>query len=144
MTVLRGAIFADHYGARDDRCRFMDQGEHRFCYTIFPFRGVTDAHRRAAVLNMPLRSLTDTFHHGPLPLSYEGACCDSDHLVVTAIKKAEDGTEPILRCFESEGAPVETEISLLGRTIPVALSPYGIRTADSAGCAKSLMEWDLE
>ena len=144
MTVLRGAIFADHYGARDDRCRFMDQGEHRFCYTIFPFRGVTDAHRRAAVLNMPLRSLTDTFHHGPLFLSYEGARCDSDHLVVTAIKKAEDGTEPILRCFESEGSAVETEISLLGRTISVALSPYGIRTADSEGCAKSLMEWDLE
>jgi len=144
MTVLRGAIFADHYGVRDDRCRYMDQGEHRFTYEIFPFRTVVDAQRRAEVLNMPLRAVNETFHRGPLPLTYRGFSSDAENLLVSAIKKSEDGTESILRVYEAEGKDTTATLELMGRKISASVPAFAIRTVDESGTPMNFMEWKTE
>ena len=142
MTVLRGAIFADHYGKRDDRCRFIDQGEHRFTYTVFPFRSVCDAQRRAEVLNLPLRAVVDTFHFGPLPQISGNVSLPAENVIVTALKKAEDSDRIILRCYEGEGKETDTQVKLFDQTVPLHLAPFAVGTVDDAGRRLNFMEWE--
>ena len=82
------------------RNRFnSDQGESRFTYTVFPFRSVGDVQQRAEILNLPLRAVIDTFHFGPLPQISENFSNPSENVIVTALKKAEDSDEIVLRCY---------------------------------------------
>ena len=72
LTVLRSALFADHYGVRDEYCEFMEQGEQRFSYSLAPFEGFSAAERQAALLQIPLPAYVETFHRGTLPTTFEG------------------------------------------------------------------------
>lgn len=142
MTVLRGAIYADHYGTRDSRCRFMDRGLHSFTYTLFAFRDNTDAHKRAALLNMPVRTVNESFHGGSLPQIYSGFACDFDHVIVTACKQSEDGDAAVIRLLECEGIQTDLKLMLMGKEIGTTISPYAIRTLHEDGTALNFMEWE--
>ena len=142
MTVLRGAVYADHYGDRDDRCPYIDQGLHRFTYQIFPYKTAVDAHRRAALLNMPVRCVTETFHHGPLGESYEGCVNRSEDMVITAIKMAEDNEGAVIRGLETGGKETKLDLNLFGKDISIAASPYSVKTVNEAGNELNFMEWE--
>ena len=143
MTVLRSTIYADHYGieSRDDRCRFMDQGRHNFSYSLFAYTSAADAHRRAAVLHSPLRTVNETFHHDTLGESFEGFSCDSDEVIFTAMKCAEDGDSAILRCLETAGKRQTVAIRLLGKDVQTEITPYAVKTVNEEGEALNFMEW---
>jgi len=145
-TVLRGAIYADHYGfeLRDDRCRFMDRGPQSFSYSLFAYTTDADAHRRAALLHSPLRTVNETFHHGSLGECFEGFSSDADHVILTALKCAEDGEDAVLRCLETAGQHKKVTVTLLGKAIQVELSPYAVKTVNENGEALSFMEWKWE
>ena len=130
MTVLRGSIFADHFGNRDDRCRYAERGPQSFNYSVFPFRSKTDAHERAALLNLPLRAINETFHHGPLPTAFSGFECNCDHAMFSAIKLGEDNELAIIRAFETEGIGEDIKINLMGKEINLSLKANGISTAN--------------
>ncbi|MBO5884054.1 MAG: alpha-mannosidase [Clostridia bacterium] len=130
MTVLRGAIFADHFGNRDDRCRYMERGPRAFSYSIFPFKTKTDAHKRAALLNLPLRGIYETFHHGELPTAFSGFECNCDHAMFSAIKMSEDGDIAVIRAYETEGQSDNVMIKLMGKEIDLSLKANGISTVD--------------
>ena len=142
MTVLRGAIFADHFGIRDGRYVYMEQGIRRTTYTIFPYTTRTDAHRRAALLNSPARVANVSFHHGTLDERYEGISGDLDNITVSAIKKNEDSDSFVLRAFESEGETAQNKITLFGTTVDLTITPYAISTVDENGNVLNLVEWD--
>lgn len=142
MTILRGAIFADHFGDRDDRCRYLDRGPHKFAYSIFAYGGKADAHRRAAVLNMPLRQIGETFHRGPLPLVFSGFSSDCENVVFTAAKTAEDSDSAVVRLFEAEGKRSKTHVNLLGKQIETDIAPYAVKTVDENGRILDFMEWE--
>ncbi len=144
MTILRGAVYADHFGTRDDRCTYIDQGNHRFAYQIFPYRSKSDAHRRAALLNTAPRCVTETFHHGPLGEKYEGCTCDSEDLILTAIKMAEDGDDVVVRVLEANGTNAKGTLRLLGKTISLSASPNAIKTVNENGAEMNFMEWKKE
>jgi len=144
LTVLRGAIYADHYGQpyRDEVCHFMDRGPQTFDYSLFAYNGASDAHRRAALLQAPLRTVNDTFHHGPLGECFEGMKAPADNVIVTAIKQAEDSEAMVVRYLEADGRACDDSITLMGKNIPVCLSPYAIGTVDESGTTLNLMEWE--
>ncbi|MBQ2755262.1 MAG: alpha-mannosidase [Oscillospiraceae bacterium] len=147
MTLLRSAIYADHYGfeIRDDRCRFAERGPQSFAYSISPYTTRADAHRKAAVLNLPLRAINTSFHHGPLPEVFEGFGMNSDNIIVTAIKCAEDhDSEAIIRLLEAEGKETDLQMTLLGSEIHTTVTPNSIKTVDESGNALNFMEWELE
>ncbi|MBE6590177.1 MAG: alpha-mannosidase [Ruminococcaceae bacterium] len=147
MTLLRSAIYADHYGfdTRDDRCRFMERGPQSFSYSIFPYSSVNDANKRAALLNTPLRAINTSFHHGPLPEKFEGFSSNSDNVAVTAIKCAEDfESKAIIRLLETEGKETDIQMTLLGESISTEIAPYAIKTVNESGNALSFMEWEIE
>ena len=130
LTVLRGTIYADHFGRehRDEFCPFMDQGEHEFTYTVFPYHSLSDTARRSAELNHKPEWVIDTFHKGALPLTYTGIAVDADNLCVTAIKAQEDGKGTVLRLYETEGRDTEAHITLLGTSFKVCVPHNSVKT----------------
>lgn len=141
MSVLRGAIYADHFGVRDDLCEYMDMGIHEFNYSIFPYTTNADAERRAQVLNFGLQSVTESFHTGTLPEQMSCYECNCDDIVVTAVKKAEDSDDVILRFNEWNGKDTAAKIHIFDKDITCSVAHHELKTVDENGREVNLMEW---
>ncbi len=128
LTVLRSALFADHYGQRDDFCEFMEQGEHFFKYRIFPFTDFADAELRSTELQNPPVAIVETFHSGKLKESYSGVSVKDSNIVITSIKEQEDGNGYILRCYESGGIDTHTHITLFDKSFDAYIPHNAIKT----------------
>lgn len=137
MTVLRSPAYAHHdpFVIDEDRdYAIIDQGIQRFSYALLPHQGTwkeAGTVRRAAELNQRAIPLVETYHDGPLPLAASFLDVNHDAVIVAAIKKAEDGDDLIVRCYESLGAAASgAEISLphLGRVIRADFGPCEIKT----------------
>ncbi|UCH34132.1 MAG: alpha-mannosidase, partial [Armatimonadota bacterium] len=90
-----------------------DEGEHHFTYSLYPHAGgwrQADTVRRGYELNNPLIALAEPAHAGELPASESFLRVEPDGLIVTALKRAEDSDDVILRFYESEGAAVRARI----------------------------------
>jgi alpha-mannosidase len=84
-----------------------DRGHHRFTYRLFPHAGDL---RQAGVidsgydLNVPLRAVMATPHHGESESSASMLSVDSDNVVIEVVKKADDDSGALLvRIFEAWG-----------------------------------------
>ncbi len=130
MTVLRGAIYADHYAVdqRDDECEYMDQGISSFEYSISPYKSISDAKHRAEELNSPVFAITETFHKGELPPVYSGIKVSAENVIVTAVKKCEDDDSIVLRCVEIENRDTDAEIEILGNNFKAHFPHSKIKT----------------
>ena len=143
LTVLRGAIYANHFGQRDAFCEFMDQGIHEFTYSIFPFRSISDSERKASELNFPLRHILGGFHDGKLPETM--TCLEQvpDNIRISAVKQQEDGAGIVLRLYEMEGQSTDLCLKLFGKEVRTTISPYSLQTLDDTGKKLNAMEWTL-
>ncbi len=128
LTVLRGAIFADHFGKRDEFCRYMDQGEHEFEYTVFPFKSFADSERRAQMLNNRPTVIVETFHHGKLGTSCSAIDISAPNITVTALKNHEDSDAYVLRCYESENKATSANIRVFDTEFSADFCPNEIKT----------------
>lgn len=128
LTVLRSALYADHYGERDEFCEFMEQGEHAFAYRIFPFAGFADAERRAATLQTPLFAYAETFHRGKLPPEASGLAVSTDNVAVTAIKAHVSGNGTVVRFLETEGRDATVRVQLLGTAFDFFIAHNAVKT----------------
>lgn len=128
LTVLRGAIYADHYGQRDERCEYMDQGEHEFEYSFFPFKSFSDCARQAQRLNNKPTVILETFHHGSLDTEFSGISVSEDNIIVSALKKHEATDAIVLRCFEAENKKTRAKISVLGTELEADFGKNEIKT----------------
>ena len=144
-TILRGAIYADHYAVRDEFCEYAEQGIGEFSYILFgaaPDSGSTasDAYRRSTLLNSKPRVLCDSFHGGDLGEVWSGCDIDADNLIVTAIKRAEDGSCDIVRCFEADGRDTDAALQLFGKRHELQVGHDQIVTVRSDGGRTNLIE----
>ncbi|MBM7568212.1 alpha-mannosidase [Paenibacillus sacheonensis] len=133
MTIVRSPIYADHYGERDDRVEYMDQGQQEFAYVLAPHQGVwQDAGivRKAYELNVSPVGVWETYHEGSLPQQQTGIRVSSADVAATALKQAEDGDGWILRCYETAGRPAETalEVPMLNRRWSSSFGKCEIKT----------------
>ncbi len=136
LTVLRSPIYAHHmpYEPKPDTLyTYMDQGVQKFHYSILPHEGSWEEAgtvRRAAELNQRPIALVTTFHAGDLPQSQSYASVDQENLVLSVVKKAEDGGDLVLRCYETAGSHTKGSIHLpfLKRTIQAEFGPCEIKT----------------
>lgn len=128
LTVLRGAIYADHFGKRDEFCQYMDQGEHEFTYTIFPFESFSGSEKQAQELNNRPTVIVETFHHGNLGTKYSGISVSENNIIVTALKKHEDSNAVILRCYESENKKTSVKIKLFDTEFTADFGANEIKT----------------
>jgi alpha-mannosidase len=136
MTVLRSAIYAHHdplVPDPDGVYRHIDVGRHEFRYALVPHAGSwreADVPRRAAELNLPAVPLIETYHPGPLPLSYAALAVEPASIMLTVLKPAEDGDHLVVRCVETHGAAAAARIRLTAwdRVIETGFAPLEIKT----------------
>jgi len=132
MAIARGAIFADHYGERDNLVEYQDQGEQSFRYALMPFEqaDVSDVVKAAAVLNESPATVMDTHHNGTLDTTYMGISVAADNVLAQVMKLAEDGGGCVLRLFETAGRTVETKIDLplMKRSFTVLFGKHEVKT----------------
>ena len=135
LTIANTSVYADHYGQayRDDSCRFMDQGEQEFCYALKPYTGSWSnhsIHQNAALLNMPLRYVMESYHVGNLPAEYSGLFVDQNNAEMGAVKASEDGKGTIIRIVEKTGKHqmVQMNMPALQRNEQISLAPFEIKT----------------
>lgn len=143
LTILRSAIYADHFGVRDEHCEYMEQGIHECSYQVFPYTGSADAERRAGELNFGLRAVVESFHDGVLPERKQCLTCDGTNVVVTAVKQAEDGSGDIIRLCEMDGADGNISVKLFDNCIETKIAHNEIRTFRTDGTEVDLIEWEV-
>ncbi len=151
ITAVRSPIYAHHepnVPKPGVRYQHQDQGAQRFTLALVPHRGGwADAGltRRAAELNQPPTPLIESYHAGPLPQAASYVAVEPDHLVLGAVKLAEDGEDLVVRCVETAGRAAAARVTLPAweRTIEFEIGPYEIRTFRLAREAGAAVETDL-
>ncbi len=91
-------------------------GEHTFRYSLYPYQGSwqkTKVVQRAMEVNNPLIGVVNQkCQGGLLPSSKSFIKVEPDNFILTALKKAEDGKDVILRGYEAQGRDSEIKIYL--------------------------------
>jgi len=136
MTVLRSPIYAHHDPAvaePGESYSFIDQGIQHFSYTLLPHAGgwaQAGTVRRAAELNARPIALVETYHAGTLPQRDSYLVAEPENIVVSAVKRAEDGDDMIVRCYETSGVATSATIRLpkWNREIATTFGPSQIKT----------------
>ena len=144
LSILRSAIYADHYGVRDEFCEYMEQGVHECAYALFAYTAPAEAERRARELNAPPRVLTVSFHGGTLPQAMSCGECVSPNAVVSAVKQAEDDDAAVVRFAEMDGHSGPVRVRLFERELEAECGPFQVRTFRETGEEVNLIEWKEE
>jgi alpha-mannosidase len=106
LTLLRSPAWPDAHA---------DEGRHEFTYSLYPHAGTwreAQTVRRGYELNYALRSFQVERHSGILPEVHSFLKIDSDDVVVTAMKWAEDEEALIVRFYEWAGKEGDVTIHL--------------------------------
>ena len=126
--MLRSAIYADHFGKRDEFCEFMEQGISEFTYSVFPYENDASAEKTASELNFALPHIMGSFHKGNLPEIKSCFECDNDSVIVTAVKQAEGSEEIVLRAYEANGENTDAKIKLFDKETKVHFAHNEVKT----------------
>ncbi|MCK5740275.1 alpha-mannosidase, partial [bacterium] len=146
LSLLRSSYSPDHE---------PDLGIHRFSYSLVPHAGNwQDAHtaQKALDFNLPLRAVTSIPRDGNWPCQKSFLKIAAENIIVSALKKAEDSSDLILRCYEVYGKPAATScecgfdiigatetdmierdidassIPVSGNRFPLSFTPFEIKT----------------
>jgi alpha-mannosidase len=110
-----------------------DEGEHEFTYSLYPHAGTwreAQTVRRAYELNDRLLAIATEKHQGELPPEYSFVQVQSDNVLLTALKKAEDNKGLVLRFYEWAGK--ESDVILHVSSNAVAASETNLMEAPIA------------
>lgn len=131
-TLLRSPIYGDHGGPRFEDSRYTEQGESRFEAVLMPVEGrLAPVVRAAKRLHSPLTCVPETYHEGALKEKVkEGISISSDHVLLSACKRGEDGRSVVVRVYEIEGQSAKFELK--GPVVPTplraSLHPFEVAT----------------
>ncbi len=110
LTLVRASYEPDNH---------PDEGLHRLTYALYPHAGTwkeAGTTQRAAELNQPLQVVVTGAHDGSYKPGEAWLCCDSDHVLVSAVKLAEDqpehGTAVVVRLYEAHGIPASARLAV--------------------------------
>ena len=92
-----------------------DRGHHSFSYSLYPHSGNWKQAltvRRGYEFNYKLTAEPVASHAGPLPPSHSFVGIKEDHVILTALKKAEDEDAILLRFYEWAGTGGNVQIAV--------------------------------
>lgn len=92
-----------------------DRGKHVIRYALYPHEGSWQAAltvRKGYMLNVPLEVVTTSRHKGILPAHHSFVTVAPANLVLTTIKKAEEGDGWIFQLYDAHGEPARAELTL--------------------------------
>lgn len=146
LSLLRSPVYPDPHA---------DEGHHEFTYSLYPHGGDWKQAltiREGYQLNYKLISLPAEKHQGALPPEHSFLQVPSENVIVSAVKKAEDGNALVVRFYEWAGkqgdvrvqlppgaeSARETDLmekplgnlSMNGAAVTVPTKPYEIKTVE--------------
>jgi alpha-mannosidase len=92
-----------------------DRGHHHFAYSLYPHSGDWKQAltvRRGYEFNYKLKAMQVEPHDGSMPAAHSFASTGPDNVVLTAIKKTEDGDALLLRFYEWAGKDGNVELTV--------------------------------
>ena len=113
ISIARSAVYAQHQPRKlepNGEYIWQDQGEQTFRMLLVPHAGAwQDAGivRLAEEFTAPVPVVYQGIHPGNRPLSASFLSVDAPNVVVSVVKKGEDGDDLIIRCYETAGRPGE-------------------------------------
>jgi len=136
VTVLRSPAFAHHDRRRYDASlpyAIIDQGWQQFRVQLVPHSGSWEAARvpkRAWELNEPVIVHGESAHKGKRQSGASFVGTEAENVLLTVLKKSEDGNDLIIRGYESDGKPVTTTLHLpyWKKTFKISFAPHEIKT----------------
>jgi alpha-mannosidase len=86
--------------------------------------------KRTLELNQRPVAIIETYHQGPLPQKDSYLTVDRDNIIVSAVKKAEDNDDLIVRCYESTKRATNAVLTFpkWNRRVAVSFGPCEIKT----------------
>jgi alpha-mannosidase len=131
LTALRSPIYCDHSRKRSSDSNYTDQGEHEFYYALLPATTQQKARifKKALAFNTLPTVILENHHEGKLPLTYSGLAVSAENIVISALKKSEDGMGYVLRAYECAGVETSAVIDCKDLAkVETTFSPYEIKT----------------
>jgi alpha-mannosidase len=136
LTILRSPVYAHHepfLPLPEGHYVWQDQGTQHFRYALLPHAGdwrAAGTPRAAAELNEHAVCLVETSHEGDLPARLGFVHVVPEDVVVTALKRAEDGDDLIVRLFETTGRARTATLRLpsIHRDVDVTLRGGELKT----------------
>jgi len=92
-----------------------DRGHHHFAYSLYPHPGDWKQAltvRRGYEFNYKLKAMQVEAHEGKMPAEHSFASTGAENVVLTAMKKTEDGDALLLRFYEWAGKSGDAELSV--------------------------------
>jgi len=118
MTILRSPLYAYFPEAvlePGKNYEYIDQGIQPLVYAILPHAGdwrEAATARAAEELNNPLIPVVEPLHTGTLRASDTFLECSPSNVICTALKKAEDSDDTVIRLYETSGRDTLARIKL--------------------------------
>jgi alpha-mannosidase len=136
ISVVRGPVYAQHDPHKLDphgEYIWEDQGGQTFRMSLVPHSGAwqdTGVVRLAEEFVAPVPVIYQGIHRGHRPLSASFLSIDAPNVVVSVVKKAEDGEDLIVRCYETAGKPAQAtlNLALMKRQWTGTFRPFEIKT----------------
>ncbi|HEX4749035.1 MAG TPA: glycoside hydrolase family 38 C-terminal domain-containing protein [Bryobacteraceae bacterium] len=136
LSVVRGAAFANHQPqvvTPENDPVWQDQGIQSFRMLLVPHSGTWQSARLPRLSEnflAPAPIIYQGIHPGNRPESQSFLQVDAPDIVISAIKRSEEGDDLILRCVETDGASVRASINLgfAGKQWTGNFRPYEIKT----------------
>jgi alpha-mannosidase len=111
-----------------------DQGTQRFTYSLYPHPGGWQqamTMRKGYEFNYGLTAMQTSGHAGALKTAQSFVSVDGGNVVLTAMKKAEQSNDLILRLFEWQGKAATVRIMAPG--VPVSAEEVGMMEQEGLG-----------
>jgi alpha-mannosidase len=136
VSVVRGAVYAQHDPHKLDPQGvyvWQDQGRQEFRMLLEPHTGTwqdVGVVRTAEEFTAPVPIIYQGIHPGQRPLTASFLSVDAPNVVVSVVKKAEEGDDLIVRCYETSGRPAEAtlDLALVKRRWSGKFRPFEIKT----------------
>ncbi len=136
LTVLKNSVYAHHDPKKLEdgvEYEFVDDGIQEFMYMLLPHTGGwkdSEIVKHARELNQKPVTIIETFHKGSLPARNSFLSMESDNVVISAMKEAEDGDGVIIRAYETkrQASQALLKIPFLNREETLSFAPCEIKT----------------
>lgn len=151
ISVVRAAVFAHHRPTVLDKSKeyvWMDQGIQTFRMLLVPHKNTwseSKVDKIAEEFIAPLIPIYQGIHGGSKPKSGSFINVDSENVMVSSVKQAEEGNDIIVRFVETLGRSGKAEIDLLfaDNKWTGNFKPYEIKTLRVNSKTKEIKEVSL-
>jgi alpha-mannosidase len=143
LTLLRSVLMLSSDGRTGPAIPVPDAQELRryvFSYSIYPHKGdwrEASSYKHALEFNCSLDAV-QLREEKKLPLKQSFLKIDPENVVLSALKKAEEGDEVILRFYETEGEETDAEITLFKE--PKSVRPVNLLEEENEEVKKELKQ----